>query len=559
MSLSDIGKPDLETPVLIVGGSLVGMSTALLLAHHGVPALMVEHHRGTAIHPRAALINQRTMEILRTVGVEQIVMKKSDEQFDQDGAVMSVETLAGKEIAYFIPNLNEGVRDVSPSVRVFITQSLLEPLLKARALELGAQLRYSTEMISFEQDADGVTAVIRDRDSGKTQTARAQYMVAADGSRSRIRESLGIGMRGRGVFSNSATIYFRANVAPLLRGRNLSIIMVVNPTLRGFFRIEKPYQSGFLAVNTLGSPDHPDTDVTKDLNEERSRALVEAALGTHDVPVTIENVMPWQSTADVADRFESGRVFLAGDAAHVMPWQSTADVAERFHDGRVFLAGDAAHVMPPYGGFGGNTGIADAHNLAWKLALVVRGKAGAELLSTYEPERRPVAAFTVEQAYTRYVTRSAQYLGTSGMQKAENDLNIELGYCYRSTAVISEADDDGRGHENPRESKGRPGTRAPHLFLDYEGRKISTLDLFGRNFVLLVGPGGQAWCDCAKDSKIDMDVHRIEEPGFADAYGITASGAVLVRPDGFVAWRAKSSEEASSDALLRHVRAILNL
>src|SRR5665213_449389 len=357
---------DIETPVLIVGGSLVGMSTALLLAHHGVRALMVEHHRGTAIHPRAALINQRTMEILRTVGVEQIVMQKSGEQFDQDGAVMSVETLAGKEIAYFIPNLNEGVRDVSPTVRVLITQRLLEPLLKSRAQGMGAQLHFSTEMVSFEQDADGVTAQIRDRDSGKTSTVRAHYMVAADGSRSRIREQLGIRMLGRGVFSDSATIYFRADVTPLLRGRNLSIIMAVNPTLRGFFRIEKPYQSGFLAVNTLGDPDHPDTDVTKDLNEERSRELVHAALGTKDVAVTIEDVMPWQSVADVAERFQQGRVFLAGDAAHV---------------------------MPPYGGFGGNTGIADAHNLAWKLALVVQGKAGAGLLSTYEPERRPVAAF----------------------------------------------------------------------------------------------------------------------------------------------------------------------
>lgn len=530
MSLSDISKPDIETPVLIVGGSLIGMSTALLLAHHGVPALMVEHHRGTAIHPRAALINQRTMEIFRTVGVEQIVMQKSDEQFDQDGAVMSVETLAGKEIAYFIPNLNEGVRDVSPAVRVFITQSLLEPLLKSRAQELGAQLRYSTEMISFQQDANGVTVLIRDRDSGKTQTVRTRYMVAADGSRSRIRESLGIQMQGRGVFSNSATIYFRANVAPLLRGRNLSIIMVVNPTLRGFFRIEKPYQSGFLAVNTLGSPENPDTDVTKDLTEERSRALVEAALGTHDVPVTIENVMPWQSTADVADRFESGRIFLAGDAAHV---------------------------MPPYGGFGGNTGIADAHNLAWKLALVVQGKAGPELLSTYEPERRPAAAFTVEQAYTRYVTRSAQYLGTGGMQKAENDLNIELGYRYRSTAVISEANDDGRGHENPRESKGRPGTRAPHLFLDHAGRNISTLDLSGRNFVLLAGKNGEAWCAAAREREVDVDVHRIDAAEFADAYGITPSGAVLVRPDGFVAWRAKTGEGASAAALASALQAIL--
>ena len=518
---------DIETPVLIVGGSLVGMSTALLLAHHGVRALMVEHHRGTAIHPRAALIHQRTMEIFRTVGVEQIVMQKSGEQFDQDGAVMSVESLAGKEIAYFIPNLNEGVRDVSPTVRVFITQSLLEPLLKSRAQELGAQLMYSTEMISFEQDADGVTAVVRDRDSGKTSRVRARYMVAADGSRSRIRESLGIQMRGRGVFSNSATIYFRANVAPLLRGRNLSIIMVVNPTLRGFFRIEKPYQSGFLAVNTMGSLDHPDTDVTKDLTEQRSRELVQAALGSEDIAVTIENVMPWQSTADVADRFQ---------------------------DGRVFLAGDAAHVMPPYGGFGGNTGIAEAHNLAWKLALVVQGKAGAELLSSYEPERRPVAQFTVEQAYTRYVTRSAQYLGTSGMQKAENDLNIELGYCYHSAAVVPES--DGPAHENPRESKGRPGTRAPHLWIERAGERISTLDLFGRNFVLLTGPDGQAWGECAKTMTVDVDVHRMEA-GFPEAYGITASGAVLVRPDGFVGWRARTGEGASAARLSVALQAIL--
>ena len=520
---------DIETPVLIVGGSLVGMSSAMLLAHHGVSALMVEHHRGTAIHPRAALIHQRTMEIFRTVGVEQIVMQKSGEQFDQDGAVMSVETLAGKEIAYFIPNLNEGVRDVSPTVRVFITQRLLEPLLKSRAQELGARLQFSTEMMSFEQDSDGVTAVLRDRDSGKTSTVRARYMVAADGSRSRIRESLGIAMQGRGVFSKSATIYFRADVTPLLRGRNLSIIMVVNSTLRGFFRIEKPYHSGFLAVNTLGDLDRPDTDVTKDLTEERSRDLVHAALGTKDVTVTIEDVMPWESTADVA---------------------------ERFQDGRVFLAGDAAHVMPPYGGFGGNTGIADAHNLAWKLALVVQGKAGPELLSTYEPERRPAAAFTVEQAYTRYVTRSAQYLGTSGMQKAENDLNIEMGYCYKSSAVIAEG--AGPAHENPRESKGRPGTRAPHVFLDHEGRRISTLDLFGGNFALLTGPQGLAWRDCATDMRIDLDVHTIRQPEFADAYGITPSGAVLVRPDGFVAWRAKSAKGYSS-ALLPQLRAILKV
>src|SRR5688572_9857074 len=146
--------PDHDVPVLIVGGSLVGLSTALLLGHHGIRSFVVEHHRGTAIHPRAAQVHQRTMEIYREVGIEQIVRTRSDEQFVQDGAVMAVETLAGKELAYFIANLNEGIRDVSPSERVFISQTLLEPLLKTRAEELGATLRFATEMTSFSQDAD---------------------------------------------------------------------------------------------------------------------------------------------------------------------------------------------------------------------------------------------------------------------------------------------------------------------------------------------------------------------------------------------------------------------
>src|SRR5437588_4277865 len=122
---------DIEVPVLLVGGSLVGLSAAMLLGHHGIRSLAVEHHRGTAIHPRAAQISQRTMEIFRTVGIEQIVRKKSDQQFVQDGAIMAVESLAGKELTYFISNLNEGVRDVSPTERVFISQSLLEPLLRS--------------------------------------------------------------------------------------------------------------------------------------------------------------------------------------------------------------------------------------------------------------------------------------------------------------------------------------------------------------------------------------------------------------------------------------------
>jgi len=477
---------DIEVPVLIVGGSLVGMSSAMLLGHYGVRSLVVEHHRGTAIHPRAAQITQRTMEIFRTVGVEQIVRQKSAEQFVQDGAIMAVETLAGKEIAYYIANLNEGIRDVSPCERVFISQSLLEPLLKQRAEELGAELRFATEMVSFEQDDSGVTAQIRHRDSGEIDTVRARYMIAADGAHSRVRERLGIRMLGHGVFSNSITIYFRANVGPLLRGRNLSVIYVINPVLRGFFRIEIPFTSGFLAVTAVGDPEHPNTDVSAGLTDQRCLELLHAALGVDNIPIEIQDVMRWQSQADTA---------------------------ERFRDGNIFLVGDAAHVMPPHGGFGGNTGVQDAQNLAWKLAWVLKGAAESDLLDTYEQERRPVCEFTVEQAYSRYVTRTAPYLASKGMQPLVPDQDVELGYCY-----------DARLHENPRDAKGRPGTRAPHLWLS---DAQSTLDLLGKEYVFLAGP---QW-----NGEEGFRTHRIAHPEFPAAYGISPSEAVLVRPDGYVA------------------------
>jgi 2-polyprenyl-6-methoxyphenol hydroxylase-like FAD-dependent oxidoreductase len=469
------------------------------------------------------------MEIFRTVGIEQIVGQKSQQQFVQDGAIMAVETLAGKEIAWYIANLNEGITDVSPTLRVFITQSLLEPLLKTRAQELGAELRFGVEMISWEEDSDGITAEIRGRDDGEISTVRAQYMIAADGCHSRVRQRLGIGTRGRGVFSKSVTIYFRANVAPLLRGRNLSVIYVSNPDLRGFFRIEKPFDSGFLAINALGDPANPATDVSTGLTEARCAELIHSALGAADVPVTIDSIMPWDAEADVA---------------------------ERMRQGRVFLAGDAAHTMPPNGGFGGNTGIQDVHNLAWKLAMVLNGVAGEDLLSTYEPERLPVATFTTEQAYSRYVTRTAPQLGLDTIQPVANDLEVELGYAYRSTAVAADGFAE-CGHENPRDSKARPGTRAPHVFLQRNGQKISALDLFGRNFVLLAGPKGAAWLAPAREAasrcRMPLDVWQpgaggLEDPGssFAPAYGIGPAGAVLIRPDGFVAWRSADSSGASA-------------
>src|SRR5262245_26221303 len=228
-----------EVPVLVVGGSLVGLSTALFLASHGVPALVVERHPGTAIHPRAAHFSQRTIELYRSVGIEGEVMEAAEREFEQNGAIMSVESLAGRELEWFFRNVNEGFEDLSPSKRLFVTQIGLEPVLRARAEELGASLRWGTELVSFEQDDDGVNALVRDRGSGDESRIRAQYLVAADGPRSPVRERLAISLLGRGSFSNSITIYFRADVLPLLRDRNLSVIYVFNPRLVGFFRFSK--------------------------------------------------------------------------------------------------------------------------------------------------------------------------------------------------------------------------------------------------------------------------------------------------------------------------------
>src|SRR5205085_12468887 len=204
--VSSSDSPD----VLIVGGSLVGLSTALFLRLHGVSCLTVERQTSTAIHPRAGHFQLRTVEILRSAGLEEAVRRKGEEHYHPDGGINNVESLAGREIASYFPNLNAGVDEFSPTVRLFIDQDDLEPILRTRAEELGATLRYRTECTSLEQDADGVSATLRNLETGGTeQTVRAKYVIAADGNRSPTRERLGIAMRGHGLLSNSVTIYFR--------------------------------------------------------------------------------------------------------------------------------------------------------------------------------------------------------------------------------------------------------------------------------------------------------------------------------------------------------------
>jgi 2-polyprenyl-6-methoxyphenol hydroxylase-like FAD-dependent oxidoreductase len=213
-----------EVPVLIVGGSIVGLAAAMFLNAHGIATLNVERHAGTAIHPRAGHFHLRTLELLRQVGVEQAAIDASVDQFGTGGGINAVESLAGRELAKYISDLNEGVAAISPSRRMFLSQQRLEPLLRRRAEELGAALQYGTELVSFEQDAAGVSATIRDLATGGERMVRAAYMIAADGNRSPIRERLGIGMTGPGHLSDSITIYFNADLRPYLKGRDLGVI-----------------------------------------------------------------------------------------------------------------------------------------------------------------------------------------------------------------------------------------------------------------------------------------------------------------------------------------------
>jgi hypothetical protein len=382
---------------------------------------------------------------------------------------------------------------------------------------------------------------LRHRETSAERSVRARYLVAADGSRSSLRERLGIPLRGHGIFSNSITIYFRADIRPLVGDRNLSVIYVFGPRLQGFFRFSKAADAGFLVVNkAMNQHGELSADLWQDASDERCVELVREALGAPDLEVELENVQRWNSCADWADRFREGRVFVAGDAAHN---------------------------MPPTGGFGGNCGVQDAHNLAWKLAYVLQGRAGAGLLDSYDEERRPVGEHTVEQAYTRYVLRLAPELGKENLEPIVPEYAVELGYRYRSACVVPDGGevDDGGVFENPHEPSGRPGTRAPHLELRRDGSAVSPHDLVGRSFVLLSGSEGDAWCHAGRAAAsgldVPLDAFRVgpdledDGGGFEALYGVGRTGAVLLRPDGIIGWRSRDRnddpEPALRDVLLR--------
>jgi putative polyketide hydroxylase len=528
---------DEATQVLIVGGGIVGLSTALFLSWRGIPSLLVERHPGTAIHPRIPGLAQPTMEMFRTVGIEEAI-HQAEAPYSMSGNVLLVESLVGQEFDVLQENVDAlFMGDSSPARGSQIAQDLLEPILRARAEQLGGDLRFGTELVAFEQDEDGITGTIRERVSQHTRTVRARYLVAADGGQSAVRQQLGIGQHGKSLWS-AVSIIFEADLAELFRKRHAVMCFIANDSIANAALVPYPGTSARPDLYRLDVPYDPEEETLADYPEARCLSLIRAAVGIPDLPARIKTVLTYEASELVADLFQQGRVFLVGDAART---------------------------QPPSGGLGGATGIAEAYNLTWKLAAVLSGEAGEALLATYDAERRPQADYTAEQV--TLLSQQRQSEGSAGI--TVDTFSLVMGYRYTTGAIVREAgDEDLPLVQRPDLWKGQPGTRAQHMVLAREGQPVSTRDLFGAHFVLFVGPDAGNWMKAAHRAqealRLPLDIYQIGgaspdliDPGntFCDAYGIMSAGASLVRPDGFIAWRSRSTLEQGQNAeqVLRQV------
>jgi putative polyketide hydroxylase len=528
---------DGKTPVLVVGGALTGLSSAVFLEAHGVPCVVVERHPDLLIHPRLRGINPRTAELFRQVGLEHAIQAASYRSGEQYSWVpIRAETLADEEYAGVDEEEGDSSESASPSTFGPIDQDKLEILLRDRARELGADVRFGTELMSFEQDGAGVTAVLQDRRTGTERMLQADYLIAADGANSSIRRRLGIDIDGPGVLYHTITAMVEADLTPALRGRRVDIAYLQRP---------RPYTilMAHDAVGqhwVFGTGYDPKRESIEDYTDERVAEMVRAAAGLPEVKVKLRPQIP-------------------GTDHKVLGFNVGAQVARQYSTGRVFLTGDAARINPPTGGLGGNTGVQDAHNLAWKLAAVLHGQAGAALRDTYHDERHPIGLLIMQQALARFGSR----MGSGAEVPLIDSGAVTMGYRYHSSVVLGASDD--MSPLPPKELTGQPGTRAPHVQVTLGGREISTIDLYGRRFVLLAGTNGAAWISAAERVMqrldIPLDAYRfgVELVGAegATAHGIGTDGALLVRPDGFVAWRAEATAEDTEHMLEQVLRRLL--
>lgn len=533
--------------IAIVGGGPVGLSAAIQLGKLGIACRLLEQNSTTSFHPRGHVISGRTMEIFRTWGLEDAV-NEAALPIERHAGIGFVESLTGTEIGSIQTRGDEArdalERSISPSLKRSCPQDVLEPILRNAAEKLASvNLRFGTRVTEITQNEEMVRLSWEDA-NGVQGNTKARYLIAADGARSFVRDALGVPMTG-GSMGQQIGVYFKADLWDAVKSRPYLLWWVYNATTTGvLISLDGRYRWTY---NFAYSADESRHDYT----EARCLEILRAAIGDPSVEIKIENIMPWRMQARLIEQFRVGRTFFAGDAAHP---------------------------LPPTGGQGMNTGIADIHNLIWKLKLVLGGIAPCTLLDTYDTERRPVAGFNVEQS-ARNAKKMAD-AGLSGILKTDNSVASGLsgadalriraqlaaaipaqrehfdypgqtfGYGYQSSLITPDGTRQIPLEVDHYVPSARPGHRAPHFWARTASGSVSSIDLFkGSAFTLLTGTDGQAWTAAFERGLRDCGISGVAycvgqgmdlepETDWLALYQISQSGTVLVRPDGHVAFRA---------------------
>lgn len=577
-----MNKGHFDTDVLIVGSGPTGTTTALALATYGIRSHVVSMWNWLAHTPRAHITNQRAMEVFRDLGFEDQVLEQAT-AWEMMGDTPYTTSLAGEEL---IRQRSWGTGDkrkgeylqASPCGLVDIIQPKIEPILLKNAAERGASFAFNTEYLRFEQDADGVTVFLRERLTGREYTMRARYLVGADGARSSIAEQLDLPIEGQMARAGTVYALFDADLTRYVEHRPSILNWIVSPDASfgeigmGLLRAVTPWTrwiAGWGFDISKGDP-----DLSDDFVINRIKTLI----GDPDVDVNLINTSVWYVNQAYATKYSNGRVFCGGDAVH-------------------------RH--PPSSGLGLNTCVQDAFNLAWKLAYVTHGFAGPELLETYTVERAPVGKQIVQRANQSrldYAPLNACFRvpgaenpvlegikrfrdpGPDGKAARKavldalrlkdmefNALGLELNQRYNSSAVVS----DGTGAEvfdrDPvlhLKATTRPGAKLPHAWLvGRTGMRVSTLDIVGKGMMTLItGLSGDAWAAAAERLSLPfLKTVVIGAPEYQDLYcdwqearEIDEDGVILVRPDGYVAWRklAGVSSTDEAEAMLREALSV---
>ncbi|HIV58145.1 MAG TPA: FAD-dependent monooxygenase [Candidatus Stackebrandtia faecavium] len=512
--------------VLVVGGGLTGLSCAVFLAWHGVACTLIEQHPDLVSQPRLRSVPASTMELYRQVGLESRIRDSSND-LSRARTFMAIraQTLASAEYERIPPPKAEKAGATSPCSRVPIDQDKLELVLRAHADSLGVQVHFGTQLCGYTQSGDGVYALLRHQDETRS-AVHARYLVAADGADSAVRRRYNANMEGPGTYFHLTTLLVEADLREALAGRTVHMAYLDRPRPHTFFMALDDVGKRWV----FGTTDNPDSPLP---SYDTAVSMVRAAAG---LPFTSVRLRPQIPGTDVM----------------ALRFPVTAAVADSFRDERIFLIGDAAHPMPPTGGFGGAAGVQDAHNLAWKIAAVIKGHAGESLLDTYDAERRPVAIATMRQAVLRFHRRFGATDRDTNSETIVDRNSVMTGYTYRSS-VISEPWVNAPVFENVSALNGKPGTKAPHVPLSSSLTNGSTIDLYGERFVVLTGPHDRDWFEAAASLPVAVDRYRLGvDVGRSDLparHGIGPRGVLMVRPDGFVAFRSVGPSRHSAQRL----------